>query len=192
MSERQVGSFGPTIAAEVLEGLGYAVVHPTSVPSDGSVTEGKPELIDGKWQQVWSKRPFTPEEESAKLENAKNQCLGEIRSLRSREFTVGFPHQFPGREDVLHVQMGGQDRSNIWVLRMMAKEALEQNDTDWMVEFRVYEDVEVTMSAEEMVALGDLAAVQLQKAYKASWVLKDKVAKATAIEEFPVLPETLF
>lgn len=192
MGQRQVGSFGPTIDSSVLEELGYSVVYGTPVPVGVEVSEAPPELIKGKWRQVWVERSFNPEDESSNLQAAKDQCFIAIRALRGREFTIGFPYQFPGRDDKLHVQMGGQDRPNLWELRSMAKEAIKQKDAEWTVEFRVYENIEIPMTAEEMAVLGDLAWNNLQKAYKVSWAFKNKVAKATTLDELPVLPETLF
>ena len=192
MGKRQVGSFGPTVAAEVLEELGYAVVNESTVPVAEVITEGTPELIDGQWYRTWSAREHSPEEELTALQSAKTQLLTDILALRNNDFKVGFPHQLPGREDILHVQVSGVDRANILGFRVMAKEAVDRNDEEWMIEFRVYEDIEIPLTAQQMVDLADLAGLRVQQGYKTTWLFKDQVANATTVAELPQLPSTIF
>lgn len=192
MGKRMVGSFGPTVESEVLEELGYCVVHEVTIPAEGIVTEGPPECVKGKWERVWISTPHGPDYIAEELENAKRQKLAEIQMLRNKDFAKGFPYKFNGYDEQLHVQIGGVDRINILAFRVLAKEAIEQGNEDWMIEFRVYEDIEVPLLAQEMIDLGDTAALRIQQGYKTTWIFKDQVAKAKSVAELPELPATIF
>lgn len=58
-------SFADIPSDDDLSALGFARVLPTEKPSGDVVTEEAPAIVDGKWQQSWSVREFTPEEKAA-------------------------------------------------------------------------------------------------------------------------------
>jgi len=184
-------SFGPTVNSEVLRSFGYAPVETTAIPKADVVVEGEPELVDGVWKRTWVTREHTPEERSAEITNELDRALEAIERLRESQFGVGFPYLFNNGE-VYHVQVRDGDRANILSKRTRAKEALEEGRKDYTVDFQVYENVAVTLSAEEMVAMSNEADDQVTKAYGVIWRLKATAKKATSVEEFPALPETIF
>lgn len=61
-----------------LNALGFATVQPTERPTGEVVTEGKPELTNGTWRQVWNTRPYTDAERAEALERAKSAAMQRI------------------------------------------------------------------------------------------------------------------
>jgi len=186
---------GATIDSEALVDFGYFPVDEVLKPTEGDViTEGKPVFDEqtGKWQRTWDVRDHTPEEAAAVLQQAKDTVLYDIAQFRLAQFRIGFPHLFNGGADTYHVQVRDSDRVNILARYTKAKEALEANDTEKRFEFRVYENVSVFMTAQEMVDMGDASDAQVEAGYRKIWALKIQTENATTLAEIPTLPESLF
>jgi hypothetical protein len=190
LSERLPNAQFPTRmeAADLLE-WGYEEVLDTDVPQGDVVVEGVPELRDGSYYRTWLARPFTETELAANLVSKKAQLLVDAETLRDNRFEQGFPYQFG--ENVYHVQIRDKDCQNISTLRMLAKEAVDAA-VEFPVEFRVYENVSVSLTAAEMVTMATAAFQAVTAGYRVIWVFKDAVAAATTIEELPVPPAELF
>jgi uncharacterized protein (DUF736 family) len=182
-------SFPQVVDSEILFEFGYEVVLDTEVPVNDVVTEGAPELRDGSWYRVWNARSFNETELSANLTAAKAALKAQAEAKRIADFEKGFPHQFG--ETIYHVQIRPTDRQNITALRIIAKEAVDLG-APFPINFRVYENVSVALTAPEMVAVANAALYKVSEGYEVIWTFKDQVDAATTIAELPVLPTELF
>lgn len=182
-------SFGSTVNASVLEELGYAPVVAVPPPQGDVVNEVTPVAVDGVYKQTYSVREFTEEEKADRLTKAKERILLDIEAWRVKQFEKGFPHRFG--ENVYHIQVRTVDRGNISDCRIIAKEALAEGGSPTF-NFRTFENVTVTLNAEEMVALANETLAQVQAGYMLSWNLKDQVSEATSVEDFPEIPVEMF
>lgn len=182
-------SFPQVVDSEILFEFGYEVVLDTEVPVNDVVTEGAPELRDGSWYRVWNARAFNPTELDANLSAAKAALKAQAETKRLTEFEKGFPYQFG--ETVYHVQIRPTDRQNITALRIIAKEAVDAG-APFPINFRVWENVSVALTATEMVAVANAALYKVSEGYETTWTFKDQVDAATTIAELPVLPTELF
>lgn len=178
-----------SVDSELLKELGYEVVNPTDRPEGDAVYQGAPEKKNGEWYITWIVRDHTEEEKEALFNTLKERQDGRITQFRNTEFAKGFPFNFD--EGTYHVQVRTTDVTNILSLRTAAKEALAE-DTPFVVPFRVWENVTVSVDAQTMVALGNAALVQVSAAYERVWAFKDQVKNATNEAELPEDYETLF
>ncbi|MCY1456977.1 hypothetical protein D9M71_742320 [compost metagenome] len=60
------------------------------------------------------------------------------------------------------------------------------------INFRVYENISVPLTAAEMVSVANQAFAKVSEGYEVIWTFKDQVDAATTIAELPVLPVELF
>lgn len=190
---RENAVIGTTIDSEALVEFGYFPVEETPRPTEGNViTEAAPVQDEetGTWKRVWDVRQYNEEEYAAFLQQTKDTMQYKIDTFRNEQFAIGFPHLFPDGE-IYHAQVNTVGRGNISDLRTLAKEALADG-TPFQVVFRTYENINVTLNAEETVELGNAAAMQVQAGYALSWKLKDDTRDATSLEEIPELPSSLF
>jgi len=175
---------------ELLKAYGVFVVQPTEKPIGDVVYEGVPELRDDTWYQTWLVRENTPEEAADILAVAKAKSLYRIEQWRIAQFAIGFPFLAPDGE-IYHVQVRDQDRINILGRYTKAKEALTENPTATF-EFRMYENVSVELSPEEMIDMGNQSDIQSLAGYKVAWGLKDQTRAATTVAEIPTIPDEMF
>jgi hypothetical protein len=190
---RENAVIGSSIDSEALVDFGYFPVEETPRPTEGNViTEAAPLLDEatGTWKRVWTVRQYNEEEFAAFLQQSKDSMQYKIDQFRNEQFAIGFPHLFPDGE-IYHAQVNTVGRGNISDLRTLAKEAIATG-APFQVVFRTYENVNVTLNAEETVELGNAAAQHVQAGYALSWQLKDATKAATTLEEIPELPESLF
>lgn len=178
-------AFGPTTDAETLIEFGIEVVKEVPAPVNDVVSEGPPQEIDGEWTQTWISRSYGEVELAEQLAAAKAMLQAQAETLRIEQFERGFPHTFG--ENVYHVQIRNADRSNLLGLRTVAKEVVQAGG-QMNFSFRVYENVVVNITAEEMVAVADAAFVAANVGYQKTWDAKDGARDATTIEEIPPLP----
>lgn len=184
--------FPSVIDSEALVDFNYVPVMDVEMPQGDVITEGSPVLIDGVYKRNWIVRNHTPEEYAGLLQQAKDANLVAIENLRVSQFKIGFPHLFGVNGDLYHVQVRDTDRVNILSYRVLAKEALSENNSAFRVEFRMYENISVTMTAEEMVEMANASATQVLIGYKTIWNLKAATLNATVLEDVPTLPESIF
>lgn len=182
--------FGPTVDSDLLFELGFEVVEDTPVPAGDVVTEGAPELREGHWYQTWVVRSYNEVEAAGQLQDRKAMLAAQAESLRIAAFAKGFPYQF-SEDTVYHVQVRASDRGNISDLRTIAKEMIAANQ-EMSFPFRVFENVSVSLTAPEMVALADRTFQQVVAGYNVSWAYKDAIANAATIEDLPVAPVEYF
>lgn len=181
--------FPITFDCDLLIEFGYEPVLDSPMPIGDVINEGTPELRDGAWYRTWVVRDYSPEEELVQLNQAKAIHLASIEAFRAQGFERGFPYQVG--EVVYHIQVRGVDRGNIGDLRIIAKEAIAE-DQPFSVAYRTYENVTITLSAQEMVALANTTLAQVQAGYQLTWDLKDQTAAAQTVEELPSIPSELF
>ncbi|QBJ02728.1 hypothetical protein MZD04_gp202 [Pseudomonas phage Psa21] len=181
--------FPTTIDSVDLFEFGYEPVLDTEIPTGDVVAEVKPTLKDGQWYRTWTSREFTPTELSTNLSDAKNRLMAQAESFRVSQFDKGFPYEFNG--EIYHVQIRTTDRQNISSIRVIAKEAIQDN-RDLTINFRVYENVTIPLTAVEFVAMADTTFYRVTEGYQVAWTIKDQVNSATTLAELPVIPEELF
>ncbi|WDS62241.1 hypothetical protein [Pseudomonas phage D6] len=181
--------FPSSIDSDELIAYGYEVVHDVAVPEADVVVEGKPVLTDGEWYRTYVARSFTEDEVASNLAQAKALLEPQIEAFRVAQFEKGFPYQFA--EGLYHVQIRTTDRQNISSIRVIAKEAIAES-RDMEIKFRVFENVNVTLTAAEFVALADTTFARVTEGYGTAWVLKDQVKAATTLAELPTIPDELF
>lgn len=182
--------FGPTVDTETLIEFGFEVVHEVPAVVGDVVIEGKPELKDGEWYQTWIGRSFSEAEAVSKLQAKKEELQAGAEALRVALFAKGFAYRFPDNT-VYHVQVRSSDRGNISDLRTIAKEViLEGQEMDF--DFRVFENVSVTLTAQQMVDMANMTFTQVQGGYKAIWAYKEAIDAATTLEELPAAPDDIF
>lgn len=179
-----------TVDSNILIEFGIEVVHPTEAPAGDVVTEGSPELIAGEWYQTWITRSYSEVEMADKLAERKESLKAQAESLRIAAFAKGFPYRFEDNT-VYHVQVRASDRGNISDLRTIAKEMIEANQ-EATFPFRVYENVSVSLTAPQMVALADATFQQVLAGYNVSWSYKDAIDTATTLAELPQAPAEYF
>lgn len=181
----------PNADSALLKELGYEVVNNTDRPEgDVVVVEDKPEKINDEWYRTWRTRPLSEEEKDSSFKSLQDTQKARISTFQNQEFAKGFPYQVGDK--TYHVQVRISDRGNIDSLRTLAKEAKDNNDTDWNVDFRVYENVTINLDAQQMLDLANTTFVQVASAYKRVWDFKDAVDNATSVEDFPLDYSTLF
>jgi len=181
--------FPASVDSDCLIDFEIEVVHDVAQPEGDIISEGVPEFRDGEWYQTWTVRNFSDEEKAAKLAERKSVMQGEAEQLRLNAFAFGFPYQFG--ENVYHVQVRTGDRGNISDLRTIAKEVIAGGG-EMTFDFRTLENVEVPLTAPEMVALADKTFVQVVAGYKVIWAYKKAIDLATTMEELPTAPGTFF
>lgn len=183
-------AFGPTSDSVTLYEFGVEVVKEVPAPVGDVVTEGPPERILGEWTQTWISRSYSEVEEANKLEERKEAMYSEAESLRIAALAKGFPYKFPD-DQVLHVQVRSSDRGNISDYRTIAKEVIAAGgELDFP--FRVYENVTVVLTAQQMVDMADRTFVQVKQSYAVSWGYKEAIKVATTFEELPEPPVSFF
>lgn len=182
-----------SIDSEALEGFGIFPVAEVPRPTVGDViVEGDPVQLEGVWTRNWIVRNYTQDEKDSILEGKKAELLVAIEALRVAQFKIGFPHLFGDNGDLYHVQVRDTDRVNILSYRTLAKEAIAENNAEFFVEFRVYENISVHLDAQAMVDMANASAAQVLAGYKTIWELKLQAQTATTVEELPSLPESIF
>lgn len=182
--------FGPTVDSDILIEFGFEVVNQTQPPEGDVVVEGVPELRDGEWYQTWVVRSYSEVEASSKLEERKAVMTSQAESLRLQALAIGFPYRFPNGE-ILHVQVRTSDRGNISDYRTIAKEVIAAG-AEMDFPFRVYENVTVMLTAQEIVDMADRTFDQVKTSYQVSWDYKEAIKNATSLEELPAAPESFF
>jgi hypothetical protein len=182
---------GDTTDSDLLIEFGLEVVHDTEIPTGDVVTEGRPELISGEWYQTWVVRSFNEGEASSKLADKKEILKAQAEQLRLTAFAKGFPYRFAD-DSVYHVQVRSSDRGNISDLRTIAKEIIAETRPPMNFPFRVWENVSVMLTPQQMVDLADNTLVQVLGGYQVSWAYKDAIEAATTMEALPPAPGDYF
>lgn len=188
---KQTISFAAEPTVEEMSALGYEVVYDTSIPINDVVTGGPPKQVQGVWYQTWVDRAYTPTELNEQLATRKAELQRQAEELRISQFERGFAHVF--NEGTYHVQIRNDDRSNLTSLRIIAKEVVAAGGS-MNFPFRVYENVGVVLTAEELIAMADAAFRAVTIGYQKIWGFKDGVTNATTLAELPTAPDaaTLF
>lgn len=174
---------------ELLLSLGYAVVNPVARPEGDVVLEGTPQLVDGKYVQVWDVRSFSEEEIAQQLEKKKYDLNRNVMEMRDKELDQGFEH-ITASGEVFGVQTRLEDRVNMLYLNMNAEKMVATGD-ETLQEFRSTENITYMLTPSEMVAMTNEALGFYKRILGASWVLKDLISAANTIAELPVLPAKL-
>lgn len=176
---------------EIMESLGFVVVHESTRPTGDVVTEVTPELgEDGKWYRAYTVRPYTPEELQAATDNERNvrlQLLGirlNERLAQGYEFTppAGPPNQHLGLTDV--------DVFDLNTTYRAANTAIDRGRPTTH-RIRTVEKQTLTLTSEDTVALLDEAFGERQRIQGLSWDLEDLLAAAETIAEMPEIPARL-
>lgn len=182
-------SFPENPSEDVIADVGYAVVTPVARPVADVVTEGTPELVDGVYYQTWDVRNFNDTEKATRLAARKNAVSTELLELRDRDLAGGFSFTTSDSR-TFGVQLRPEDRVNLLGLRLEA-EYLLNNAPEVETVFRSTENVNYSLLPQELLNMCNAALTTLKQVYGASWVLRDQIVNALAIEDIPTLPESL-
>lgn len=180
-------SFAVTPPVEELIAHGYQPVVDVPIPTADVVVGGPPEFRDGQWFQTWVSRSYSAQEIAEKLATRKAELLRAAEDLRITQFERGFAHVF--NEGTYHVQIRNDDRANLTSLRIIAKEIVAAGGS-MNFPFRVYENIGVTLTAEELIAMADAAFMAVTYGYQKIWAFKDGVTNAPSMEDLPVIPDS--
>lgn len=183
--------FPNVMTEELLLEYGLELVLESSIPQGDKVTEGKPEKReDQNWYRTWIVTSFTEEDEAANLAAAKAQRMADIEQFYIDSIAKGFPYLY---EDVVyHVQIRGKDTVNILGLRTWAKEQKEEGVSAPIFKFRVWENVSIMLTPDQMIDVGNQTFANVTGGYDRIWALKDAVRDATTVSELPTIPAELF
>lgn len=181
-------SFAQSPSEDILATLGYAVVHPTTQPTAQVVRQDAPEMRNGRWEQQWIARDFTPSENRARFVELKEKKLEEIRAFQVAMLERGFRYTFPDNS-VGRVQLRDGDRANIGALHSRGKglKAAGNTEAQW---FRTLEnEIKGPLSPDQAIVLADVAYEKYMFIMVNCWGLKDLAEKATDAAGLPTVPE---
>jgi len=188
-------SFPEEPSVEDMRSLGYEVIHPTTKPSgDFIVMETIPvQGEDDLYYQTWETRAYDPSEYQNELEVRRRTAYDQVVALEVRTFEKGFKYSFPNGTQQ-HVQLRVGDLARITGLRVAADAVIDGTLTlpgGGGFIFRTFEDNNVPMTAEEMVALTNGALIAYTQAVQVVWSLKDQIASAELFADLPEIPVVL-
>ena len=181
-------SFAKQPYLQDIEDLGYEVVQPTLRPEGDVITEGAPKLDNGVWYRTWVARSWSAEELAAKLVDKKSTLNATIMRVREDDFEMGVTYS-PVDGTEFNVQLRTEDRVNLVMLNLQAQSALSKEE-DTLEKFRSYENETFELTPQQVVDMTAKALAGIKSIYQQSWEFKDKIDKATAIEDLPVIPRT--
>lgn len=168
--------------------LGYEVVNPSLKPEGDVVSEGPPELIEDEWFKVWDVRNYNDSEKSIMLAQRKEALSSQVMQIRNDDFEIGATYTL-SPEVSFNVQLRQEDRINLLLLNMRAKEAILGEDTS-LESFRSYENITFKLTPTQIVEMTNTALMAIKSIYEQSWKFKDQIEAAVKIEDLPELPVT--
>lgn len=181
-------SFSVTPPRVDISDLGYEVVNPSLKPEGDVITEGEPELIEGEWFKVWDVRNYNDSEKSVMLTQRKETLSSQVMQIRNDDFEIGTTYTL-SPEVSFNVQLRQEDRINLLLLNMRAKEAILAEDTS-LESFRSYENITFKLTPTQIVEMTNTALTAIKSIYEQSWKFKDQIEAAVKIEDLPELPVT--
>lgn len=181
-------SFSVTPPRVDISDLGYEVVNPSLKPEGDVVLEGQPELIEGEWFKVWDVRNYNDSEKSVMLAQRKETLSSQVMQIRNDDFEIGTTYTL-SPEVSFNVQLRQEDRINLLLLNMRAKEAILAEDTS-LESFRSYENITFKLTPTQIVEMTDTALTAVKSIYEQSWKFKDQIEAAVKMEDLPELPVT--
>ena len=181
-------SFSVTPPRVDISDLGYEVVNPSLKPEGDVITEGEPELIEGEWFKVWDVRNYNDSEKSVMLTQRKETLSSQVMQIRNDDFEIGTTYTL-SPEVSFNVQLRQEDRINLLLLNMRAKEAILVEDTS-LESFRSYENITFKLTPTQIVEMTDTALTAVKSIYEQSWKFKDQIEAAVKMEDLPELPVT--
>lgn len=181
-------SFSVTPPRVDISNLGYEVVNPSLKPEGDVITEGEPELIEGEWFKVWDVRNYNDSEKSVMLTQRKETLSSQVMQIRNDDFEIGTTYTL-SPEVSFNVQLRQEDRINLLLLNMRAKEAILAEDTS-LESFRSYENITFKLTPTQIVEMTNTALTAVKSIYEQSWKFKDQIEAAVKMEDLPELPVT--
>ena len=181
-------SFSVTPPRVDISDLGYEVVNPSLKPEGDVITEGEPELIEGEWFKVWDVRNYNDSEKSVMLTQRKETLSSQVMQIRNDDFEIGTTYTL-SPEVSFNVQLRQEDRINLLLLNMRAKEAILAEDSS-LESFRSYENLTFKLTPTQIVEMTDTALTAVKSIYEQSWKFKDQIEAAVKMEDLPELPVT--
>lgn len=170
-----------------IEGLGYAVVTPTTRPDGDVVVEGPPELEEGVWYQTWIARDFNEQELAGQLEYAKITANDNIMAVRNDDFQIGMTHTVGDK--TFNVQLRIEDRINLLAMYTIGKEMVAAG-SEQLEPFRSYENETIMLTPQQTVDMAMAALAAVKSISQSTWSLKDQVDAAKVVADIPKIPAT--
>lgn len=169
---------GTKTSVEMLNGLGYHVVHPVEPPVGDVVTEGAPVYTTEGYKQTWTVRSFTEEENVKRLESKKAATLSFLSRKATEVRERGVAYSFAA--GVQHVQLREVDITNLTGLAVMA-----EKDPTRTYYFRSMENQVNPMTAAEVAEMTVFAYGAFEDFLGAYWTLQETVKAVASLEQVP-------
>ena len=176
---------GTGATTDLMRALGYEVVQQVERPVGDVVAEEAPVKTETGYIQVFSVRAYTQEESAERLARAKRLFADKVDSMLETALEKGVKFDFGAPHGELHVQMRYKDRLNIIGMRALANVGVGPQP------FRTYENVNVVLTVEQVLAVAAAAHTGYLTLLGTAWNLKDQIASAPSEQDIPVLPDSL-
>ena len=177
--------FGNAATTDLMRAFGYEVVQQVERPVGDVVTEETPIKTENGYIQVFSVRAYTQEETAERLAQAKRLFADKVDSMLKTALEKGVKFNFGEPNGELHIQLRDKDRLNIIGMRALANEGVGPQP------FRTYENVNVVLTVEQVLAVAAAAHTGYLTLLGTAWNLKDQIASAPSEQHIPVLPDSL-
>lgn len=175
-----------TPTEEMMEYLGYALIHPTTAPEGDVVSPAPAVFSDGKWVQSWAVREYTTAELEDRLSRARKQHLNDLKLYETAVLSKGLAYEFP--TGTYHVQLRDGDIGRITGLRVKADALISADLGMAPMVFRTYENVVLDLTAQQIHDMADAAFMGYNDMLQGIWDLKDQTLSAASVAEFPPIP----
>lgn len=154
----------------------YGQVYYTTVPCPSGFIRPKFNFIEREWSEGYQANP------DELLAQAKAKKLAAIEDWREAQLIAGAPYAFNGNPDVVQTRHQ-RDLSNIQARVLVAMQLVGAGMSDAILEFRAESDTSYTLTALQIIDMGNTVAAHQESIYKQSWDMKDAVHAATTIAE---------
>lgn len=176
--------WGTDVTEEFLKTLGYAVINSRAAPGVDFV-ETNPVEEDGVYYQGWKEIVPQPIDVEAEFKALKEEMMDTINGFVSDSMAHGVSFNFGSEEEpnILHIQIRDVDRVNI--LGMSIKSSQEDGAIQY---FRTRENVTISVTAEQIRAMGDRIHEGYLAIKGAEWTLDDGIRGAEDKSTIPHIP----
>jgi len=158
----------------------YGPVYYTTVPCPSGFIRPRFNFVTRTWGEGHQVDP------AEVLAQAKAQKLAAIEEWREAQLIAGAPYTFNGVDDVVQTRHQ-RDLSNIQARVLVAMQLVSAGVADAPLEFRAESDTSYTLTALQIIDMGNSVAAHQESIYKLSWQMKDSVHAATTIAEIDAI-----
>ena len=171
--------FGELIDDQLLQELGYSVVEPVTMPTDGQYREDKPVSVKGKYKQVWVKVVKSQADLDQEFQSLKSQRRSELDRELQENLSLGYAHDFGTKDtpNVKHVQVRDSDIPKLLMLKDMASVV----NSDKVLALRTQENENMFVKAPDVVVVVNAAIEYHVDTMSAHWKKCQELDKVTRL-----------